>query len=566
MAQRSPLSRELFFYALIFALAFLLRLAGLGEVQLNEFEASAALPAHQLTQGASPALGAQPAYVLLTSLLFSLFGSSEFAARLFPALFGLALVALPYFWRDQLGQKAALVLALILAIDPGLIAMSRLASGTILATGSGLVAVTAWRNRRPALAGVFVALALLSSPTIYYAIGAAALTWGALGLKVKFDPGAVRAGLVAAVVTLVLGGSLLFTVPQGLAGAGEVLGAFLGGVPLFPGASFFSTLLALVGYALPALIFGGLAAVRAWRQGENFSKTLSMFAVIIIMLVLLNPNHQIADLLWALLPLWVLTAQHVSRYLQSPNDEPIAAIGEALLMLLLAAFLLPTLARVAATGFFFPADPATQQLSSLTPNGTVALFVLAIAVLATALIAFGWSKSSAAQGLVWAAALIAAFFLLSAGSRALRHGTASANELWSPGPAAGTLDLMLASLEDFSFWDQGQKQALAVDVRSDSAALNWALRNYPRPESGGANPMLAISSADEANSAKFAGYRGQSFALNVQRTWDGWPGSFFGWFLFREAPTQTEQIILWASADLFLDRVVGEDVPEGALP
>ena len=63
-------------------------------------------------------------------------------------------------------------------------------------------------------------------------------------------------------------------------------------------------------------------------------------------------------------------------------------------------------------------------------------------------------------------------------------------------------------------------------------------------------------------------YRGQSFIWNIHRTWlvldqDGkeiksaFPYDFYKWLLFREGPTYSEQLYLWARNDLF---------PEGALP
>src|SRR3990172_7497091 len=153
MAQRSLLSREHLLYSLIIFLALVLRFASLEDLALNEFEATAALPASELAGGAHPTLGEQPGYVVLTSLLFGLFGSTEFAARLWPALFGLALVALPYFWRDLLGKKVALILAFLLAIDPGLVAVSRLAGGAVIAISAALMALTAWRRGLPVLSG-----------------------------------------------------------------------------------------------------------------------------------------------------------------------------------------------------------------------------------------------------------------------------------------------------------------------------------------------------------------------------------------------------------------------------
>jgi hypothetical protein len=566
MAQPSLLNREYFFYSLIILLALALRFARLGGAPLNEFEATAALPVLELAGGGQPALGGQPGYVLLTSLLFGLFGSSEFLARFLPALFGLVLVVLPYFWRDLLGKKVALLLAFFLAIDPGLVAISRMAAGYMLALSVALMALTAWRYGRPVLAGSIAALALLSSPTVYFGVGAAVLVWLTLRLPIRVDKAALRSSALAALVVVLLGGTLFFNVPQGLAGAGQALATFFFGTPNFPGSSLNLTLFALLGYSLPALIFGGFGAWRGWRLDETMGKALSLFAAYTFLLVLINPNRQVADLLWVLLPLWVLAAQVASIFLPAPEDEPVAAIGQAALMLLLAAFLVPTLARLADTGFLLV--PASDTLlPAISSHGMIALFVLGIAGLATALIALGWSRRAAAQGLVWALALVFVLFLLSASSRFSRLETAAANELWSPGPAAGQLGILRETLADLSFWDQGQPAALPIELRSESAALRWALRDYAQVPSSSALPAVAITTGESQAPAEFAAYRGQSFALSVQRAWEILPPNFFAWLLFRQAPTQSQQLILWANTELFADAsLFDQSSPESETP
>ncbi|MFQ5988251.1 MAG: glycosyltransferase family 39 protein [Dehalococcoidia bacterium] len=60
-----------------------------------------------------------------TALSFLLFGDSDFTARLLPALFGTALVVLPYFLRRHLGRWGSLAVATLLAFSPTLLYYSR---------------------------------------------------------------------------------------------------------------------------------------------------------------------------------------------------------------------------------------------------------------------------------------------------------------------------------------------------------------------------------------------------------------------------------------------------------
>jgi hypothetical protein len=174
-----------------------------------------------------------------------------------------------------------------------------------------------------------------------------------------------------------------------------------------------------------------------------------------------------------------------------------------------------------------------------------------IAGLVTLLIGLGWSRSSATHGAVWTLVIFIAAFLISASSRFSRFEALSANDLWSPGPSAGSQTYLQTSLHDLSFWDQGQLQSNGVEVRLPSQSLAWLLRDLPAAGSEAAPAFAITSGVDQP--AEFASYRGQSFALGTHRAWQDWPPNFLAWLLFRRAPLVTEQIILWVRADVFLD-------------
>lgn len=81
-----------------------------------------------------------------TALNFFLFGDSDFTARLLPAFFGTALVALPYFLRRQIGRWGSLAVAILLAFSPLLLYYSRYVRNDIYsAFWSLLLVVCMWR-------------------------------------------------------------------------------------------------------------------------------------------------------------------------------------------------------------------------------------------------------------------------------------------------------------------------------------------------------------------------------------------------------------------------------------
>src|SRR4030065_2261214 len=143
---------EHYLYWLAFLLALTLRLFQLGAAPLTNMEAGWALQALSVARGSGAGIGAQPAYILLTSQLFSILGDSNFLARLFPALAGSLLVWLPFFFRRWMSasswlHRAGLVLAFGLAFDPGMVSLSRQVGSLMPAMAFILLALACLHNR-----------------------------------------------------------------------------------------------------------------------------------------------------------------------------------------------------------------------------------------------------------------------------------------------------------------------------------------------------------------------------------------------------------------------------------
>ena len=132
-----------------------------------------------------------------------------------------------------------------------------------------------------------------------------------------------------------------------------------------------------------------------------------------------------------------------------------------------------------------------------------------------------------------------------------------AQELWSHIPATGQADLLKQTLADLSSWNTGLRDQLEVVVLADSAALQWALRDFPNARyeaslSPTESPPVVITQkgADEPRLAQQ--YRGQDFVWHLSSGWQGsLPSDFVNWLAFRQAPLAQDQIILWARTDIF---------------
>jgi uncharacterized protein (TIGR03663 family) len=115
-------------YIVLIALALLLRLWGLGDRSLHHDETLHAAYSWRLYTGQGflhdPLLHG-PFLYHIVALGYFLFGDNDFTARLTVALFGTALVALPYLIRRELGRGAALLAATYLTISPVFLYISR---------------------------------------------------------------------------------------------------------------------------------------------------------------------------------------------------------------------------------------------------------------------------------------------------------------------------------------------------------------------------------------------------------------------------------------------------------
>ena len=74
-----------------------------------------------------------------TGLIFALFGHTDFAGRLSPALFGIVLTLLPLLLRKQLGEKGLLATTLLMAFSPVMMHRSRFLRHDVYAVVANLI-------------------------------------------------------------------------------------------------------------------------------------------------------------------------------------------------------------------------------------------------------------------------------------------------------------------------------------------------------------------------------------------------------------------------------------------
>lgn len=331
-------------YGLLLLLALFLRLFQLGAASpLTPEEAALAWNAW-LGVGGETATAAASSPLLYTGQRFLLWltdGGSDAWVRFLPGLAGSLLVLVAWRLREQLGKPAALVLALLLAVDPWLLTFSRTGDSPILSAALALLLLAHITRPTPATPGerlwlaVAAGLFLVSGPLAWLLLPVL------MGALVLFPgrglwPGDQReqARLLSLVGGAVLAGATgLLSNWNGLGNISASLTVALGRLGgeggYSPGWAFLrlaadQPLLWTLGLA--GLISLWLPAVRAGEGGGGFLPRpwlllLTGWSVWGIVLLLL-PGRVPASLLVLGLPLLLLAAAAGARLLAYGSAQP----------------------------------------------------------------------------------------------------------------------------------------------------------------------------------------------------------------------------------------------------
>ena len=205
----------------VMILSAALRLIGLGSASLTMNEAEIAMRALHLFENGS---GGQLLYTMPSSLLFSLFGSSEFTARLFPSLMGILLSGLPLFLYKKTGFQRACLLSFLLAVDPVLLFWSKRADAVLpaIAMMSAAFVLLTLGKKTAALTCVLISLsggerAWPAAAVLALCIAVSSLIFKTEMIKIRFS----RRNIFLAVLFFAVYCTGFGFFPGGLNGLGE---------------------------------------------------------------------------------------------------------------------------------------------------------------------------------------------------------------------------------------------------------------------------------------------------------------------------------------------------------
>ena len=572
------IKNEGWLYWLAFLLALSLRFIQLGASPLTDSEATLALQALGIARGGSPLLAPHPAYILFTSVSFAIAESTNLLARFIPALAGSALVFAPGYFREKTKPLAAVILAFLIAFDPGLVALSRQANGTILAVTFLTFAVAMWFSQQKIPAGLFAGLALLSGPSLWAGILSLALVWIFLqgsrssaketlnpiesqepahsSLPVQVTNSDSRPFAAALIASFLLAGTMLFIVPSGLSAALASIPVYFSGWITASLTTPSRILITFLGYEPLGILLAVFAIIRGLRTKGRKLIRLALWLGISLLLAVFY--RQPGELVWAILPLLTLASLELSYAFDLHREEYVEVGVVVLAILILLIYIWFTISNLALNPFnqFSAVLPIIGQVQN--PQLVVVVSALAILVVCITLVALGWSPRIARLGTTFS--LTAVIGLYSVGAAWGASGLRNPNgfELWTSDSKPLQADLLLASVDDLSEFSLGHPQSQPVTIMGiSSPALEWTLRNHQVETVTALDPQVAppIVITPVMNDLGLpSAYRGQDFTWRTQPQWQGVQTiDWLKWLVFRQLPTENETIILWARDDLFPD-------------
>lgn len=556
------------YYWLMLAAALVLgtflRFLNLGKASLTDSDARQALQVLSVVRGEPVQIGGQPGYVGLTSLMFFIFGSGNFAARFWPALFGAALVLVPALYRKQLPDTAGVTLAFLIAMEPGLVALSRSADGSMIAICALLAGLGFLLNRKCIPAGVMLGVALTCGEDFWLLGLTIGISWLLL-ILIENEKGAfARIGdffkektlgwglTISAAATALIISSQFFIHPSGISGIGSGLVDYFKSWISHDGLTIPVFSLVFLTTQLPAIVLGIWGLIVGLRRQNRRVRLLGLWWGIGLVLGFLNPSHYSLTLPLVNLPLFVLAAMQIANLLDGMVFESRAVVviemGVTISLFLFSALNFLNMVN------FYPSDAVMMR------NRLLGIFLpMALWIAFTILLSWGWNVVSTRSGLLSGVGVLLLLLLAGSGWKAAGLGSHPENELLTnQGTITGESQL-LQTMTDVARWNSGQANRIDVTlVGLDSPALTWALRDFETVTADSAfpvstTPSMVISNMENRMNAQTL-YRGQQILWSLepdysQMTWQGWAK----WNFVRTVPQQKGNLILWVRNDLFKD-------------
>jgi hypothetical protein len=567
---RFEVTNEQLLWSGLLLLALVLRLSGLGEIPFSDHEAYQALGALAASDSQSPFWttplpAPNPAYQVLAGWLFQLFGSSDVMARIPSVVAGLALVLTPLLLRRRFGAGLALSIGFLFCVSPVLLTISRSAGGESLAllgiAGAFFAViggVSGSSEKRAALAGAGLGLALASGSSGYTALLALLLTWimiRRLAPDQEQWPGFNHRNLlVSALLSALILVSGFGMDWHGVAGVGEGFADWLHGWSS-AGQVNAPAFLAMMFSFEPLVIFFGTAGILLafTRRLDRIDRFMVIWTGWALVLNLLRIGRGAGDIVWVILPLIWLAGRTLIVLSNGLTQR-----GGWLQTVVLTGALLILTASAGVSVISYLQGYRLSQFGS-SPSFLYFIFGALLLMAASLIFIFGmeWSWRVVLDSAAITVFIVGLSLSVQAAWRLNMHSSqGGARLLWSPIQATDQLALLEGTLAKASLVESGMPASISIQVDSDlPPSMAWYLREYGRVSGEFAveqsAPVAMLTPGSKSEVRLPAEYYGQTFALRTIPDKAGsLPAPGLRWWVLDESQALTESWTLWVRADV----------------
>jgi hypothetical protein len=552
-----------------FALALCLRVLSLGATTLSDAEASFAFSSLKTNFNPQFVDNSFPGIANFNAVLFSVFDTTNFVARLITAIIGAGFVFIPLVYKRQLGLKTLVILGFVFGLDAILVAQSRILGSSMWAILFSLIAVGSFINNHPVPSGISAGLALLGGASVWYVVVGLgfSLLWTILAEKSHTNVEGLFhvqrpsrnfwiRWTIALSISLFIFGSTFFTRPEALSGIIQGIITFIKtwtvhfDVPSWQ--RLVRILISIPIYQPIILIFGITGFILGIVRKNSLIKFVGRWFLVSFFILFINPSKEIALLTTLTVPLCVSTSWVMGEFIQIPNVNRQAIVVKAAFVVVLCGFSWLNAAWIIKNGGLAAPDFTVRLLAII--GGIVMI------ILVTLLIGWGWSWQVAKTGLMAGLLFVLLIYNIDMLRRAAGYGTYPGTELITGEVSYPQAALITRTMDDLITKNELDQQVISVSFFGvDSPSLEWAFRKIKKVEyllaqDPGSNPLLFIT--PEGIIPVHADlYRGEAFIWDAQVPWDEMQiMDWLKWLAFQQAPVVKHTLTLWAQNTLFPKR------------
>ena len=293
-------------------------------------------------------------------------------------------------------------------------------------------------------------------------------------------------------------------------------------------------------------------------QSRRYFPYLFLISLLALILVTVNPGHQVLDLVWVSSPLWVIAAINLSALV----DQLKAYLSSVRIKLytLIVVCLLVSLSLTVVMLIYqiqYGLDLVGNLLSTISLLAMIAMVVLFMAYNDTVPLAL----TALRCGLI----LVVLIFQIAFSWRSLGLNGNPAGEILWDGYFEGA-----QTVEDIIWNANLERTGSGLDmsvgfINPSNSAVEWEISQkfkVEELESVTTDQRLAVlitDSRDGLNSGSADGYYGQDFNANSYPLWIWQPGKslsdmdYWFWLIFRQGQMMRETNFVWANKTLFIN-------------